>query len=302
MKKKTLVIASLCGVVVIGLIVALLVAGLKPNTDTPSHESSETTLEIEETKSDETVESTPETESSIESAEGSVETSETEESAETSTDESVEETKESEAEVENAATPAPTSKPTEKPTAEPTAKPTEKPVVTTKPTEAPTQQPTPAPTPDPTPEPTPDPTPAPTPQPTPEPTPDPTPAPTAPPHDHVWTEYWWSVPTCGAHGDVTVYCILCNEVDESRTGRVEPLGHTLVGRVFDEGDCVSPSATEYYCSVCGAENVVPFSYSSGPGRPDAHNWAPAKKQVFDEELFEFVEIDIVQCTRCGKNQ
>ena len=87
MKKKTLVIASLCGVVVIGLIVALLVAGLKPNTDTPSHESSETTLEIEETKSDETVESTPETESSIESAEGSVESSETEESAETSTEE-----------------------------------------------------------------------------------------------------------------------------------------------------------------------------------------------------------------------
>ena len=110
---------------------------------------------------------------------------------------------------------------------------------------------------------------------------------------------WWYTPTCANNGYVTVKCQLCGEVDEERSGNVEPLGHTIEGYTLYEGDCVDPSTTAYRCTVCGAENVQPVSFSSGPGQPDAHVWENSKELVFDEASFDFVEVPIVKCSRCN---
>ena len=299
MKKKAMVFAFFGGIAVICLLIAVGIFRMKSEKEASTMESiTETNLSIESSESTEVSKGSE----SVQETEGTAETSETLE-----TNVAEEESKETQESSEDTAD-------TGEESSEVGPEPSKEPVSTVEPTEAPTEvsRPTPEPTPEvtpelipePTPVPTPDPTPVPTPQPTPQPTPDPTPEPTPEvtpaPHTHAWTEYWWSYPTCAAHGDVTVYCALCNEVDESKTGRVEPLGHTIEGYVVDNGDCVSPSTTEYRCTVCGAENVLPHTLSSGPGDPDNHNWYTAKDQVWNEELFDFVEVEVTQCSRCNK--
>ena len=296
-EKKKLWIGLGAALILILIVAAIFLFG---NTKDQKEAAGNTdVVESTESTTEETTEETAETTEETKESEA-----ETEESVEETEETAAEETLETEAEEteetqENKPTPAPTKEPTPKPT----TKPTEKPAPT--PTPTPSTQPTPDPTKEPevTPAPTQQPTPEPTPEPTKEPEvlppPTPTPTPSAPEHEHAWIEKWMYTPTCGNAGYVTVKCSLCGAIDEERTGDVPALGHTVEGYIIDVGDCVSPSCTAYRCTVCGAENVMPNSFSAGPGNPEDHNWQTGMVDVFDEETFEVIQVEVTGCTRCG---
>lgn len=101
--------------------------------------------------------------------------------------------------------------------------------------------------------------------------------------------------TCTYSPNYYVRCSRCGEVTES--GHEGILPHNMVVVSVQEGDCVTPTVTQYACSDCGTNGGSEYSVLGD------HDWVEGLSAPYwSEEAQDFVQDPTTYCSRCNTHQ